>query len=238
MIIKNCSIDVKMVDNSDRIVKGYFSSFGNVDSDGDIIAKGAFAKSIMEHGVGTQANRKIAHLLYHDVNRPIGNLITLKEDEVGLYFESQIGTHTDGEDALRMYKELIIKEHSIGFNIISDKTSIDDNRIRTIKEVQLWEGSAVVFDANSLTPNLTQAKSQEDIDKIEDQIDERFEVFVKALRDGNYQEKYNHLWEVELRQLKELSKSLKAFEPSIETQDDKSDNDDSKLVELLKSIKK
>lgn len=234
MIIKNCNLDIKMVDNSDRIVKGYFSSFGNVDSDGDIIAKGAFAKSIMEHGVGTSANRKIAHLLYHNVNRPIGNLITLKEDEVGLYFESKIGTHTDGEDALRMYKELIIKEHSIGFNIIQDKTSIDDNGVRTIKEVQLWEGSAVVFGANSLTPNLTQAKSQEDINKIEDQIDERFEVFVKALRDGNYQEKYNHLWEVELRQLKELSKSLKRFEPSIETPIIESDND-SNISELIKN---
>jgi len=251
---KATSLEVKDVDIDSRIVKGYFSSFNNVDSDGDMIMKGAFTKSIQEHGVDSPSNRKISHLAFHDVTRPVGNLKVLKEDSNGLYFESEIGTHDDGENALKMYKDGIIREHSIGFNYIQDKTNFievekektDNELVKSIggfwaiSEVKLWEGSFVTFGANAETPNLSSIKSQDDVTKCLDQLKQRMDTFIKALKDGNYNEKYNQLFEVELMQITKQFESLVNYEPfQKESQNDESDStkDNQKLVELLKTIK-
>lgn len=251
---KSTSLEIKDVDTDSRIVKGYFASFNNVDSDGDMIMKGAFTKSIQEHGVDSTSNRKISHLAFHDVTRPVGVLKVLNEDSKGLYFESELGTHDDGENALRMYKDGIIREHSIGFNYIQDKTTfIEVDKTKTdnelvksiggywsITEVKLWEGSFVTFGANSETPNLSALKSQDDVNECLDQLKQRMETFIKALKDGNYNEKYNSLFEVELMQITKQFESLVNYEPfQKESQNDESDStkDNQKLVELLKTIK-
>ena len=221
-----------------------------------MIMKGAFTKSIQEHGVESNSNRKISHLAFHDVTRPVGNLVVLKEDDKGLYFESEMGTHDEGENALRMYKDGIIKEHSIGFNYIQDKTNfIEVESEKTtnpvvqniggywsLTEVKLWEGSFVTFGANSETPNLTNIKSQDDINNVLESLKERMETFIKALKDGNYSERYNNLFEVELMQITKQFESLVKFEPfKKETQIDESESEKQKEVEkfntLLKSIK-
>lgn len=252
---KSTSLEIKEVDSDSRLVSGYFASFNNVDSDGDMMMKGAFKKSILEHGVGSASNRKITHLAFHDVTRPIGTLKVLKEDEKGLYFESELGTHTDGEDALRMYKDGIIREHSIGFNYIQDKTNfIEVEKEKTdnllvkelggyweINEVKLWEGSMVTFGANAETPNLTGMKSQDQINSELEKLKGRMELFIKALKDGNYSEKYNSLFEVELMQISKHYEALVNFEPFVkDTQ--KEDESVSKpnvkdYVDILKSIK-
>tara|TARA_R110002020_G_C16321697_1_gene774871 strand:- start:16128 stop:17069 length:942 start_codon:yes stop_codon:yes gene_type:complete len=254
---KSNSLEIKEVDTESRIVKGYFSAFNNIDSDGDMIMQGAFSKSIQEHGVNSPSNRKISHLAFHDVTRPVGNLKVLKEDETGLYFESELGTHDDGENALKMYKDGIIKEHSIGFNYLQDKTNfIEVEKEKTehplvkqlggywsISEVKLWEGSYVTFGANAETPNLTNIKSQKDINNVLTDLKERMETFIKALKDGNYSERYNNLFEVELIQITKQYESLVKFEPfKKETQphiksDSEKQEETKRIVSYLKTIK-
>jgi HK97 family phage prohead protease len=212
-------LEVK-ADSESGIVEGYFSGFGNIDSDQDRILSGAFSKSIKEHGPDSSSNRKIAHLAYHDTTRPLGVIQELKEDETGLYFRSKMGGHTEGQDFLKMYQEGIIREHSIGFNYIGDKIKQTTERdeegreysVWDISEVKLWEGSAVVFGANSETPNLSIVKSQEDINKHLEEINERMEVFIKALTDDKLSQKYNNLFTLELMQLKQQYNSLLIFE--------------------------
>ena len=214
----SCSLPILEVkaDSESGIVEGYFSGFGNIDSDQDRILSGAFSKSIKEHGPDSSSNRKIAHLAYHDTTRPLGVLQELKEDQTGLYFRSKMGSHTEGQDFLKMYQEGIIREHSIGFNYIGDKikqtTETDEEgreySVWNISEVKLWEGSAVVFGANSETPNLSIVKSQEDINKHLEEINERMEVFIKALTDDKLSQKYNNLFTLELMQLKHQYNSL------------------------------
>ena len=214
----SCSLPILEVkaDSESGIVEGYFSGFGNIDSDQDRILSGAFSKSIKEHGPDSSSNRKIAHLAYHDTTRPLGVLQELKEDQTGLYFRSKMGSHTEGQDFLKMYQEGIIREHSIGFNYIGDKikqtTETDEEgreySVWNISEVKLWEGSAVVFGANSETPNLSIVKSQEDINKHLEEINERMEVFIKALTDDELSQKYNDLFTLELMQLKHQYNSL------------------------------
>ena len=52
---------IKDVDVQTGIVTGYFSVFGNLDSDGDIVLPGAFKKTIKENGPDSSKPR-ILHL--------------------------------------------------------------------------------------------------------------------------------------------------------------------------------
>ena len=153
------------------IVTGYFSKFNNVDSDGDIMKPGAFTKTINEQGPAS-AQPRIKHLLNHDPSLPLGKLLSLREDEYGLYYESQVGTHEGGEDFIKMVESGLITEHSIGFKIIKrNQVQSYENYLRNpslgqfeITEVKLYEGSSLTaWGANPLTP-ITSLKGDKNLD--------------------------------------------------------------------------
>ena len=137
---------IKDIDVQSRIVTGYLSSFGNIDSDNDIIEKGAFTKSINERF------NDIFYLQQHNWERPLGKFTKLVEDEKGLYFEGEVINTSYGIDQLKLYEAGIVKEHSIGF--VTVKSDKSNTGTRLIKEVKLYEGSAVTLGANSSTPFL------------------------------------------------------------------------------------
>lgn len=126
----------KDVDVKSRIVSGYLSGFGNVDKGNDIIEKGAFAKSINERF------SKIFFLLQHDMQKPLGKFQVLEEKDSGLYFEAKVSNTSYGTDLLQLYEDGVINEHSIGFNTIKAERK---SGIRIIKELKLFEGSAVTI---------------------------------------------------------------------------------------------
>ncbi|ROI02934.1 HK97 family phage prohead protease [Chryseobacterium sp. G0240] len=143
---------IKDVDAKNRIVTGYLSSFGNVDYDNDIIVKGAFQKSISER------LDKIFFLYQHEWSKPLGKFKKLEEDNKGLYFEAEIIETSYGKDQILLYETGLVAEHSIGYQVIKDEWD-STKQIRTIKELKLYEGSAVTLGANSETP-FTGFKSQ------------------------------------------------------------------------------
>ena len=170
-LTKNISQTIKDVDVKLGIVTGYFSKFGNIDSDGDIIQKGAYTKTISE------SFQRIKHLLDHDRTKAVGVLQVLKEDDFGLYYESKAGRHTLGQDFLLMAEDGIISEHSVGIYPI--KQAKGDNGANVITEVRMLEGSSLqTWGANEHTP-LTGIKSDKDIIQLLDAIQ-------KALSTGNY----------------------------------------------------
>ncbi len=159
---KNNSLvaSIKDVDGKKGIVTGYFSAFDNVDSDGDIIRKGAFAKSILEWGPGSSSPR-IKHLMNHNSSQPLGKLMNLCEDTKGLCYESQIGSHTLGMDFIKMVESNLISEHSIGYQTMKRNQLQDyEGYMRNpaggwyeLTDVKLWEGSSLTaWGANSNTP--------------------------------------------------------------------------------------
>jgi HK97 family phage prohead protease len=158
--------EVKDVDRKARIVKGYFSAFNIKDSDGDVIRPGAFAKSIQENGPKSGRPR-IKHLLNHNTWAPLGKIQDLKEDNYGLLYESKIGTHSDGENFLKMIDSGLITEHSIGYRIMKwERSQDDDDRTMYLNELKLWEGSSLTaWGANEFTP-LVAAKGQT-VDELE-----------------------------------------------------------------------
>jgi len=151
---KSISLSPTDVDVNTGIVTGYFSAFGNIDSHGDRIMPGAFKKTIRERG--PKGTNQIKHLLQHDMERPLGAIQLLKEDSIGLYFETKFTVGiTEVDDTLRRYEAGIYNEHSIGFRLI-DGEFIDDDPTTgphfEMTEIKLFEGSTVTLGANSQTP--------------------------------------------------------------------------------------
>lgn len=194
MQIKGFDIGFKDIDTKQGIVTGYFAHFGSIDSDGDRIQPGAFAKTIKENGPdGTQL---IKHLLDHDKTKAVGKILVLKEDSIGLYYESKAGRHTNGRDFLMMAEDGILNQHSFGYRVVKQQKKSDAN---DLTELAMMEGSSVQFlGANRNTP-VTGVKSFDDL------VDE-FDTLEKALRNGKYSDEGFLLIEQKLKSLNDIIK--------------------------------
>jgi HK97 family phage prohead protease len=209
--VKSFDTSIKDLSLGKREVAFYLSKFDVIDSDNDMIVKGAFEKSIKERGPESESNRNIAFLRYHDWQHPIGKFLKLDEDEKGLFAVAQLGTSTKGEDALRDYEEGIIKEHSIGFQYITDavkwvedeKGYYDDEDKKgyyRIEEVKLFEGSAVTFGANEYTEVLSIGKS-ENKEQVVEKLSKEIDVVTKALLNGRGTDERLYNLEMKLKYL-------------------------------------
>lgn len=219
---KNQSIGAsfKDADAKKGIVTGYFSKFDNVDSDGDIIRKGAFAKTIREQGPASSQPR-IKHLMNHNASQPLGKLLDLKEDATGLTYESQIGTHSLGVDFIKMVESGLITEHSIGFrtikrNQLQDYQGYMKNPSKgwfELTELALMEGSSLTaWGANPLTP-LTGLKGAIDIDKIAEQQ----KAIEKFCKDSTATDETIEMLLLHSKQLSQYIIDLKTNQPAAAT---------------------
>lgn len=142
MIKKGINQGFLDTDAKQGIVSGYFAIFNNKDLDGDIIEKGSFAKTIQERGPG--GKQLIKYLLDHDTKKVVAKITELEEDSKGLRYVAKIGTHSLGQDFLKMVESEIINQHSFGFKVL--KNQVDSiAKANRIKEVMMYEGSAVQF---------------------------------------------------------------------------------------------
>jgi HK97 family phage prohead protease len=204
------ALEIKDLDSENRKVVVYLAKFGNIDSDNDMFVKGAFSKSLQERGPQSTSNRKIAFLRHHNWEMPIGKFLELKEDENGLYAVGQLGRSTLGEDAFKDYEDGIIREHSIGFQYIGDKTRwMEDSTMEKggyyqLGEVKLFEGSAVTFGANEMT-NVVDVIKSENKNEIIERISNDLHIVIKALSNGKGTDE--RLYELEMKS-KYLSSQL------------------------------
>ena len=198
MEIKNTSLEVKDV-SSDGIVTMYVSAFDNVDSDGDVMVKGCYEKTCSERG--PKGSNRIKQLWQHETWNPIGKPLEMLEDNQGLLVRSFISDIRNG-DYRKMYRDGIITEHSVGFQTMQEDSQGDT---RYIKEVKLWEYSAVTWGANERTPVVSKGLSKENVQR---EAKRRYKAISKALKDGTYTDDTMHLFEVEVKYLTDLIISL------------------------------
>jgi HK97 family phage prohead protease len=188
---KNFTAEIKDIDAKAMTVTGYWSKFGNVDYDDDIIAPGAASKTIAERG--PMGSNEIFFLNQHNWSQPHGKPTVLEAQEKGIYFESKIAPTSYGKDALVLYSEGIVVQHSIGFSTV--KADYDQKTgVRTIKEIKLYEGSNVTLGANPETPftgfkSLTMAEINDQISKM-----------IKLLKDGSLTDEGFGRLEIALKQ--------------------------------------
>lgn len=128
-------------------IAGYASVFDKIDAQSDVVARGAFAKSLNKY----KQNKHVPAMLWmHDTAEPIGIWTRLYEDAHGLYVEGQLALKTqEGAKAYELLKMGAISGLSIGYNTIKS-TKDSKTKIRTLTEVELFEVSLVTFPANDL----------------------------------------------------------------------------------------
>lgn len=144
-------------DSNFIFIKGLGSTFGNVDSVGDIVEKGAFVSSLMK--------KMPKLLLQHRSADVIGVWDKAYETELGLALEGRLfKDNTLVKNAYPALKEGGIDSMSIGFNTVEADYDAKTG-IRTLKEVDLWEVSLVTFPANDKA-KIMSVKSLNGDDKI------------------------------------------------------------------------
>ena len=204
---KSFDLEIKDVDAKQGIVTGYFSAFGNVDSDGDIMMPGAFKRSIQDWG--PEGKGRIKHLLNHDPSQPLGKIKVLKEDDYGLYYESKIGSHALGKDYVKMIESGLIAEHSIGFKTLREQKADMGNQIH---EVMLFEGSSLTaWGANEATP-LLGMKNFNNLEKLQDQI----KSFEKFIRNSDVTDETIDLCLLKVKQLAQAVEQMSSTEAAVE----------------------
>ena len=182
---------VDMEDGS-RVITMYYSAFGNVDSDGDVIMPGSFTKTLKENG--PNATNRIWHLFNHSTDKPIAKPFEMMEDGFGLKARVKMPNTTLGNDTYELYKEGHITEHSIGFQTIKSQAKSGYNEIN---EIKLFEGSSVLWGANANTPTVG-VKSQ-----IKSVLVDEMGKTIKSLRNGHFTDETFELLELKLKQLQQ-----------------------------------
>src|SRR5688572_27955242 len=144
--VDNSTLDV---DGKSRRVKVVLNKTGVKDFDNDVIEKSAFDRTIKERG--PQARNLIWHLTDHNpsLKSAVGKFSELRMEGDDLIGITNIPNTSWGNDVLTFYKSGQINQHSIGFNTKKDEAAKEH---RIIKEVMLYEGSAVLWGANEFTP--------------------------------------------------------------------------------------
>lgn len=154
-------------DESPGAFEGYGSVFGVADSYGDVVAKGAFKRTLREWK--QERGKYPPMLLQHggwfggaEDLVPVGVWDEMREDDTGLYVKGRL-LALDSDLGKRVHAAMVagaLDGLSIGFQTRDVAYGKDgtDEPARTLKAVDLWEVSLVTYPANS-DARVTQVKS-------------------------------------------------------------------------------
>lgn len=133
--------------DTDGAFAGYASIFNAIDLGQEVVAKGAFKKSLQAKGAGG-----VKLLFQHNPDEPIGHWIDIKEDTKGLYVKGQLNLDvTRAREVHSLMQNGSVDGLSIGFKTVRSRRE-QGGDIRRILEADLWEISIVTF------PMLPQAR--------------------------------------------------------------------------------
>ena len=125
--------------------QGYASIFGVVDQGRDVVAPGAFARSL---AAWAAKGRLPAMLWQHDASEPIGAWAEMREDGRGLHVSGRLFVDdiARARQAYALLKSGALGGLSIGFRTV--EAAFDEAaRVRRLIEVELHEVSLVTFPA-------------------------------------------------------------------------------------------
>lgn len=154
-------------------IKGWGSTYGNVDLGGDRVNKGAFTQTLNHHG------GKIKLMLDHgSMTKDIAGVAFLKEEDNGLWVEAKMPIKApDLKSVLEKVKFLVDNDVDMGFSMgyVAKKYDVDSMGVRDLYEVALGEMSLTPWpmDTNSV---VVEAKSMKMRGKV---AHERFKISKK-----------------------------------------------------------
>lgn len=152
------------------IVTIAISKFDNTDSMGDVVRKGAFAKTFLEGG------NRIKHVIDHQLRAAavVGLPIKMYETSTHAVVESALNLEKQiSRDLFSDYKFFQSNgktlEHSYGYKTLQAGKSATPGGGEEILELKMFEYSTVAMGANSETPLLSiKSLTQDDIPALEE----------------------------------------------------------------------
>jgi HK97 family phage prohead protease len=162
---KDFTLEVKGL-SEDGTFEGYGSIFGNVDSYGEKVVPGAFVESLARH---KREGTSVLMLWQHNPDEPIGVWEDLAEDAKGLWGKGRLLTEVQrAKEVHVLMKNKAVRGLSIAYRELD---ADQEQGIRILKKLDLWEISPVSFPANRRA-------------RIESVKSERMDEFARRLRDG------------------------------------------------------
>ncbi len=123
------------------VIEGYASLFGKRDQGGDVVAAGAYGRSLKALEA---AGGRVKMLWQHDPAEPIGVWDEVREDAKGLYVKGRLLPDVGrAREAAALIAAGAIDGLSIGYRTV--KATKDDRGRRSLDELELWEVSLVTF---------------------------------------------------------------------------------------------
>jgi len=115
-------------DRGRRRIEGYAST-RDLDRTGDVVQPGAFADSLKDF----MTNPVLTYM--HDWSDPIGKVIDVRIDEVGLFIRAEISETADR--VWKLIEEGILRAFSIGYEVLEEKLIDGVNQILRLYEVAI-----------------------------------------------------------------------------------------------------
>ena len=142
--------DVLYKDEGSGSIEGYASTWiRKADSWGDVVAKGAFARTLKKRWNG---GKGIPFLWAHQIDNLksfIGTAVA-DEDEKGLHFIAQFDDTEEAQKVRQLYKDGRLRKFSFAYDVLkAGMVTLEDNsKAQELQEVDLYEISAVTVPAN------------------------------------------------------------------------------------------
>jgi len=156
MKTKNATVRVK-AGPDDGLEEGQFTAyasvFGNKDSYGDVVVKGAFADTLAAWGA---KDSEIPLLFGHRMDDPdfnIGHVVKAEEDEVGLKVTGQLDLENPkAAQTYRLIKGRRIDQMSFAYDVLEGSSvEKDGDSFYELRKLALYEVSVVPIGANQET---------------------------------------------------------------------------------------
>lgn len=190
------------IDSTNRRIIMNWSATDEIDHDNDLITRSAYTKTIKERG--PEGSNLVYWLTDHyaSVTNVPGKIESLKFSGNHLQAIGVASKTTLGNDVMQLYSDGIIRQHSVGFIPVKSEKAKDH---RIITEVMLFEGSSVLWGANSNTGTVSVGKSIKTMDEANDELDS----LLKAFKSGTYSDETFTLLELRIKQLQKFYSELK-----------------------------
>ena len=148
MQFKDCAVQYK--DEGTGSIEGYASTWiRKQDSYGDVVAKGAFTKTLKERWNG---GKGIPFLWSHQLDnlRSFIGTADADEDEKGLHFVAVFDGTEEAQKVRQLYKDGRLRKFSFAFDVkdAGTVTLEDGTKANELRELDLYEISAVTVPAN------------------------------------------------------------------------------------------
>ena len=163
--IKNINFEMKEESDKTGEVKAVFSVFNDVDSDGDVVVPGA-VKSGFKGG-------SVPMVWSHKWDMPIGKGVISQDNDMATFTGSFFMDTESGKEAYNLVKNMgDLQQWSFGFRVNDSeygkfqKDGKDDEDVRYLKDLSVYEVSPVLVGANQDTFTMEIKSDKETEEKI------------------------------------------------------------------------